>query len=115
MDQNAPGQSDLGISSVVEPQSILIYVSKIPFDDYFTLRFTKDGRAISEELDPEETGQWFRDHMKKAPSRAAELKRDEALGKYLDDAWNFCEAVIEIPADVYMEPLKRFPNYQPQV
>ena len=110
------GISDLGIpSDVTAKQGLRVHVTRIPFDDNFTLSFFKEGREVTEELDVEETRAWFKAHFAKAQSREQDLQRDEALQKALDEAWNFYETWINIPPDVYTEPVQRFPQYQPQV
>jgi len=115
MDQLKPGNSDLGIPSQIENPDIRVHLTRQPYDDYFQLNYIKDGRKISEELDTEETKRWFKDHMAKCVSRELELKREEALDKAMDECWNFGTCVVTIPGDIWQEPAKPFPQYQPQV
>ena len=107
--------SDLAIPSVIEPPAIRVRITRIPFDDYFHLKYVKDGRETSEELLGEETLKWFTDHMHKPASREAGLVREEAIEKALDESWNFYHGCITIPGDVYEDPIKPFPQYQPKV
>lgn len=115
MDQLRPGISDLGIPAQIEKPDLRVHLTRVPYDEYFHLDYVKDGRKISEELDTEETKKWFKDHMVKCPTRELELRREEALGKAMDETWNFYEGWVTIPGDVYCDPVKPFPQYQPQV
>lgn len=115
MDQPNDVSSDLAIPSVIELAPMRFHVTRQPFDDYFTVVYFKDGRDTSEEMDSDETRAWFLARFKQASSREAQLAREEALEKSLDECWNFGRTVINIPADVYTEPVKRYPQYQPQV
>ena len=117
MDQNPPGTSELPQPQVqvkVAPD-LVVHITRQFWDDYFKLEFTIDGRPVSEELLPDETRQWFKDHMARPISRELGLARDEALNRQLDEAWNFNETYVRIPGDVYREPIKPFPAFQPQV
>lgn len=116
MVQPNPGTSDLGISSdLTAKRGLRVQITRIPFDEYFTLRYTKDGREVTEELDAEETRAWFKERFKKPASFEQEKMWEEDVGKALDECWNFYETVFTIPPDVYVEPVKRFPQFQPQV
>jgi len=115
MDQPVPGTSDLGISSQIQRPDLRIHLTRIPFDDFFHLEYVIDGRKVSEELEADETRKWFKDHMAKPKSREHELQRQEAIEKALDETWNFYDGKITIPADLYCEPVKPFPQFQPQV
>jgi hypothetical protein len=107
--------SDLAVSSEIKTPDLRVHVTRIPFDDFFHLTFVRDGREVSEELEAEDTRKWFKERFTKPPSRETELAREEAIEKALDETWNFYEAWITIPGDVYMEPVKPFPQFQPQV
>lgn len=97
------------------PPDLRVHVTRIPFDDFFHLRYFKEGREVTEELEADDTRQWFKDRFMKPKSKEQGLAREEALEKALDECWNFYEAWITIPGDVYVEPVKPFPHYQPQV
>lgn len=104
MDQSPPG-----ISEPVEVQQqpdMVVLVTRQPYDDYFHLAYEKDGRKVTEELMPDETRQWFKDHG---------ITDKIGLEKSLDECWNFYETRIRIPGNVYKEPQKPFPAFQPQV
>lgn len=88
------------------PPDVRVELSRIPYGDYFTLTVTKDGRVSSEELEPDEARAWF---------KARGIRDDEALEKALDETWNFYQAVVTIAGDVYREPTRPFPKFQPQV
>jgi len=90
------------------------HVTRQPGDDYFNVVYVKDGRETSEELESTETSKWFMERFVKG-TREQFLAREEAIQKALDECWNFYETWINIPADVYCEPVKRWPQYQPQV
>jgi len=109
--------SDLGIPGEIptSKQDFLVEVNREQFSDWFVLRFKKEGREISEELEPEDVRKFFKDHHVKFASRELELAWEEALEKALDDAWNFSKAIIRIPADAYYEPIRPYPQFQPQV
>jgi len=109
--------SDLGIPSEVPSgaQDLRVEVYREQFDDYFLLRFKREGREISEELEPDDVRKFFKDHHVKFKSRELELAWEEALEKALDEAWNFKKTIITIPASAYTEPIKPFPQFQPQV
>jgi len=115
MAPSVPGTSDLAIPSVIEKPPVRIEMTRIPFDDYFTLKYFKEGREVTEELDAEETRKWFKERFKKAASFKQEKDWEEDLEKALDECWNFYHAIFNIPADVYVEPVRRFPQFQPQV
>lgn len=59
-------------------------MSRAPFSDYFNLALDI---GHTEELDPEETRQWFYAHG---------VTDKLGLEKSLDDCWNFYEAVAVI-------------------
>ena len=109
-----PG-SDLGIPSTLENPNLRVYVTRTPYDDFFHLRFFKEGREVTEELEPDETRKWFKDRFAKPLSREMELAREEAIDKALDECWNFGQTWITIPGEVYVEPAKPFPKFQPQI
>lgn len=111
----APGTSDLGIPSAITPQPLRVHITRIPGDDYFTLAFVKEGRDVTEELEADEARAWFKAHFNKPKSFEQEKMREEDVDKALDECWNFYECWFTIPADVYFEPVKRFPQFQPQV
>ena len=115
MDQPVPGTSDLGIPSVVGKQDLRVRITRIPGDDYFTLAYTKEGREVTEELEADETRAWFKTHFCKPKSFEQEKMREEDVDKALDETWNFYIAYFVIPADVYTEPVQRFPQFQPQI
>lgn len=115
MDQPAPGTSDLGISSQIVPQDVRIHLTRIPFDDFFHLEYVKDGRKISEELEADDTRKWFKDHQTKPLSKEHEKQREEALEKVLDECWNFYDTWVTIPAELWQDPVRPFPQFQPQV
>lgn len=115
MDQSPTVVSDLAISSEIAAPDLRVYVTRIPFDDFFHLKFVRDGREVSEELEAEDTRKWFKERFTEPPSRETELAREEAIEKALDEAWNFYATVITIPGGLYMEPVKPFPKFQPQV
>jgi hypothetical protein len=106
MDPPKAGISDLGISSVIKQPPLRVYLTRVPFDDFFQLRYFKDGRETSEELEADDTRKWFKEHG---------ITDDEGLERALDECWNFGQTVINIPADVYKEPMRKFPQFQPQV
>lgn len=117
MDQSGPAASELVVPPPPEPGTpvdFVVHVTRIPYDDYFNLTFTVNGREVSEELETPETEKFFLDRMIHA-SREQYLAREEALGKLLAEAWNFGKTVITIPADVYREPSLPFPQFQPKV
>ena len=115
MDPSLIAHSDLAIPSEIQPPDLRVLVTRIPFDDFFHLKYVKDGRETSEELEADDTRKWFKDRYRKPASREQELAREEAIDKALDEAWNFYIARINIPGDLYQEPAKPFPHYQPQV
>ena len=110
-----PGASDLAIPSEIVKPDVRVHVTRIPYDDYFQLSYQINGRQMSEELDPDETRKWFTDRFSVPKSVEHGKQRDEMLGKALDECWNFYETWITIPGDVYVEPAKPFPHYQPQI
>ena len=101
----APGQS----------QDFVVYLTHVPWDDYFQLKMFRKGREVTEELDVEETRKFFKERFTKAASREQELAREEALERALDECWNFSQTKITIPAGVYNEPALPFPQFQPKV
>lgn len=119
------GQSQTSVSEpplVVPPppeqgtqQDFVVFVFRQPYDDYFLLKFTKQGREVSEELEPDATRKFFMDRFIEPLSKEQRLAREEALEKALDECWNFQQTKITIPADVYREPPLPFPQYQPKV
>jgi hypothetical protein len=118
MDQSPPSTSDLVVPPPPETgtgQPFRVYVFRQPWDDYFLLKFTKQGREVSEELEPDETRKFFLDRFTKPLSKKQLAEREEALDKALDECWNFAHTVITIPADLYQEPALPFPQFQPKV
>jgi hypothetical protein len=101
-----PNLEGLPTPNLEERPGLIVHVSRIHHDPYFTLQFVKDGRLTSEELEAQDTMKWFMDRG---------VRDDETLGKSLDDAWNFYETVIEIPGHLYREPPIRFPAFQPNI
>jgi len=114
MDQSKPGVSDLAIPNVVVKPDMRFHVTRQPGDDYFNVKYVKDGRDVSEELEATETCAWFLGRFVKG-TREQFLAREEAVQKVLDETWNFYEAWLTIPAESYQEPIKRWPQYQPQI
>lgn len=118
MGLNGQLDSDLVVPPPPEPgtvQDFVVEVTRIPNDDYFTLKFTRAGREVSEELDTEETKKFFLDRYTKPLSRAMELAREEAVQKAMDECWNFYQTKIRIPGELYREPALPFPQFQPKV
>lgn len=80
------------------PKSFTFFVQRTPWTDFFTIHLIdlKTGKpnGQSEELDVDETVQWFLD-------RGA---NEELLHKGLDHIWNFAKGAIEIDAAAYKEP-----------
>ena len=70
-------------ASVSTGASMTVDVSREAFSDYFVIRL-ENGQ--SEELEPEEARQWFREH-------GANM---DAVEKCLDHVYNFRQAVIVI-------------------
>jgi hypothetical protein len=115
MDPSPTVVSDLAIPAEITTPDLRVHVTRIPFDDFFHLKYVKDGRETSEELDADETRKWFKERFKKPPSRETELAREEAIDKALDECWNFYETWITVPGDIYQDPVRPYPQYQPQV
>lgn len=118
MGQSQPSTSELVVPPPPEPgtpQDFVVQVYRAPFDSYFQLKYVKQGREVSEELEPDETRKFFLDRFTKALSKEQEKAREEGLEKALDECWNFQHTEITIPADVYREPSLPFPQYQPKV
>lgn len=82
-------------------QPMRVRITREPFGDYFTLHL--DNRPNAEELDPEETRKWFKEH-------GADMEKLETV---LDECWNFYEAVCTISS--YKEPKLAHPDFQPNV
>lgn len=85
-------------------KSLTVLVKREPFIDFFTLHIPKaDGSVHTEELDPDETVEWFRE-------RGADMILVE---KALDHVWNFYKGAIEI--ERYREPPVKEPLLQPKI
>ena len=69
MDPSPTAVSDLAIPAEITTPDLRVHVTRIPFDDFFHLKYVKDGRETSEELDADETRKWFKERFKKPPSR----------------------------------------------
>lgn len=91
------------MTDFVQGQEVRVRLTRQPFMDEFTIHLPN---GHTEELDPDETRQWFYDH-------GVSKKSSEALEKLLDECWNFYESAVTIES--YREPVKPFPGYQPQV
>ena len=116
MVQNAVG--DLVVPPPPEPgtqQDFVVHLMRAPFSDFFLLKMFRSGREITEELEVEDMRKFFNDRFTKPASVEQGKARDEALEKAYDEAWNFGETKITIPADVYREPTLPFPAFQPKV
>lgn len=88
----------------VPTRSLTVLVTREPFVDCFVLHVPKpDGSVHTEELDPDETSAWFREH-------GANMILTE---KALDHIWNFYRGSIEI--ENYKEPPVRDPALQPKI
>jgi hypothetical protein len=73
--------------------SITILVTREMWSDTFTLHVPKaDGTVYTEELDTDETTEWFR-------VRGANMK---VLEKFMDHVWNFLKGTFTI--ENYREP-----------
>jgi len=85
-------------------QSLTIFVTREPFIDFFILHVPKsDGTMHTEELDVDDTVQWFRE-------RGADMVLVE---KALDHVWNFYKGAIEI--ENFKEPPIKEPELQPKI
>lgn len=85
-------------------QSLTIFVTREPFVDFFILHIPKpDGTMHTEELDVDDTVQWFRE-------RGADMALVE---KALDHVWNFYKGAIEI--ENFKEPPVKEPALQPKI
>lgn len=62
-----------------------VKIDRVPFEDYFMLSVG----SMTEELDPEETRDWFR-------QRVPTPKHMDEVEKILDYVWNFYHANITI-------------------
>jgi hypothetical protein len=86
------------------PHSLTVFVTREAFVDFFILHIPKsDGSVHTEELDPDETVEWFRE-------RGADMILVE---KALDHVWNFYKGSIEI--ENYREPAIKEPLLQPKI
>jgi hypothetical protein len=86
--------------------TVTVKLTREPWGDCFNLALDN---GHTEELEPEETRKWFKEHLSKALCREAELKREEAIEKVLDEAWNFREAAVVI--EDFNLPLVAHPAY----
>lgn len=86
------------------PTSITIYITREHGVEFFMLHIPKaDGSMHTEELDPDDTSEWFR-------ARGADMVLTE---KALDHCWNFYKCAIEIIN--YKEPPVLNPAMQPNI
>ncbi len=91
---------------MAEPQkSLTVFITREPFTDFFILHIPdgKGGWHPQEELDVEDTVEWFR-------ARGANM---EALDKALDHVWNFNKGAFEI--EHFHEPPVANPRLTPNI
>lgn len=91
---------------VTQPDDVIVELTREPWGESFMLAIDRAGRKSTEELEPDETRAWFKEHG---------ITNDEALEKALDECWNFYRTTIVIPGHVYKEPKKPFANFQPKI
>ena len=85
-------------------KSLTVYITRIPFDENFTLHVPKaDGSTYTEELDTDETVEWFK-------VRGADLI---AVDKVLTHVWNFYKGAVEIVN--YKVPAVKDPRLEPRI
>jgi len=91
------------------PKSFTFFVTRTPWTDFFTIYLIdlKTGKpnGQSEELDVDETVEWFK-------SRGANA---DLLEKALDHIWNFAKGAVEIDAASYKEPPVRNAALRPNI
>jgi hypothetical protein len=86
------------------PRTVNIFVTREPFVDFFILHIPKpDGSVYTEELDVDETMEWFRSH-------GGDMVLTE---KALDHCYNFARCAIEI--EHYKEPPVKYPALEPKI
>lgn len=88
-------------------RSFTFVVTRMPFSDFFTIHLvdphTGKPNGQTEELDVDETYEWFR-------VRGADMK---TLEKALDHTWNFYRAAFEITD--YRDPPIKNPLLHPRI
>ena len=85
---------------MTEPAPTRVVITREPWSDFFVLTLEND---FTEELEPEDTRTWFREH-------GADM---HALETALDDCWNFGKAIVTIKH--FKQPVKKHAAYQPNV
>jgi hypothetical protein len=84
--------------------SVTIFITREPFTDFFTLHVPKPDKTVhTEELDVDDTMEWFR-------ARGGDPTKVE---KGLDHVWNFYKGAIEI--EDYKEPPVKDPALAPKI
>lgn len=92
------------MSEIKATSTLTVYITREPWSDFFLLHIPKpDGSEYTEELDTNDTLEWFR-------SRGADMAMVE---KGLDHVWNFYKGALEIVN--YREPPVRNPEIQPKI
>lgn len=90
-----------------KPKSLTFLVTRVPFTDFFTIFLvdmnTGKPNGQSEELDVDETFEWFR-------VRGADMP---LLEKALDHVWNFYKGAFEITN--YKEPPIKNASVRPKI
>lgn len=86
-------------------KSLTVFITREPFTDFFILHIPdgKGGWHPQEELDVDDTVEWFR-------ARGANM---EALDKALDHVWNFNKGAFEI--EHFHEPPVANPRLTPNI
>ena len=82
---------------------VTILVTREPFTDFFILHVPRGDAVHTEELDVDDTLEWFRAH-------GADMI---AVDKALDHCWNFYKCAIEI--ENYREPPVKDPALAPKI
>jgi hypothetical protein len=91
-------------SGALQGEPRAFYVTREPFSDFFVIHVPKpDGTIETEELEVEDTYEWFK-------KRGADMP---LLEKGLDHIWNFAKGMIEIAR--YKEPIVQNPALEPRL